>query len=684
MITCPNCHRGNPGEALSCQFCGAELTPLASSEGLKKELNSLKLEINRLMTRVKEYEDKQQHHQSLLFDYIDRLFHPEKQPSDISPEQSSSESTPARQSSSASLDSPVSAKSKKEYSLDLSPVTQEGLDDSWKNIIHKPVSNPSFRGSKAPEAILLRDKAATSPGTEVQFGQKWLLIIGVITVIFGVGYFVKYSFDQNWVDPSERVLLAYLGGTAFLGVGEFFRRKKLTRFGLNMMGAGIGIFYVATYTAFNLYNLMDQMTAFGTMVVITVFACGLALFYDTVGLSVLGAVGGFLTPFLVGHQTDRMENLMTYVAILNVGLLALSFYKKWDILQYLGFVFTWVIYSIWHANSYRPDQFWPALCFVNLFFLIYAFMPFTYFFLKKREESMGGMPVSFLNSIIAFGFDYAIVTGLYSREYLSAITFSYAALFIFMARYLRKRNEKNLEPYVLLLSKGIFFLTLSFPLLLSKQWVTLFWGIQAIVLFGVANKIKKGLLVGWALTIYFLTIFKFYFYDWYAFGFNWDKLAYQPDYWSSFAERWITLFFVLAMLWFGSWFMDKLSGWYKAQGDWNLACKAAFAFCLFVSLNMEVGAFCYQYAPNARFAIISVLWALYSVGLMIVGFAQSSAPLRKIAIGLFFMTLLKVFLFDMRDVSTPYRVLSFIGLGLLLIGASYLYYRFEKELTTEG
>ena len=32
-------------------------------------------------------------------------------------------------------------------------------------------------------------------------------------------------------------------------------------------------------------------------------------------------------------------------------------------------------------------------------------------------------------------------------------------------------------------------------------------------------------------------------------------------------------------------------------------------------------------------------------------------------------------IFDMGNISTPYRIISFIVLGLLLLGASYLYYR---------
>ncbi|MBW1985409.1 MAG: DUF2339 domain-containing protein, partial [Deltaproteobacteria bacterium] len=84
-----------------------------------------------------------------------------------------------------------------------------------------------------------------------------------------------------------------------------------------------------------------------------------------------------------------------------------------------------------------------------------------------------------------------------------------------------------------------------------------------------------------------------------------------------------------------------------------------------------------KYLPKARFAAVSVLWALFSIGLMVLGFMKNVSVLRQCAIGLFAVTMLKVFFSDMSNISTPYRIISFLILGLMLIIASYLYYRFK-------
>ena len=51
-------------------------------------------------------------------------------------------------------------------------------------------------------------------------GQKWLLIGGIILTVFGIGSFLKYAFDQNWVAPPGRV---------GFGVGEDAGSPRLRR-----------------------------------------------------------------------------------------------------------------------------------------------------------------------------------------------------------------------------------------------------------------------------------------------------------------------------------------------------------------------------------------------------------------------------------------------------------------------
>jgi len=61
---------------------------------------------------------------------------------------------------------------------------------------------------------------------------------------------------------------------------------------------------------------------------------------------------------------------------------------------------------------------------------------------------------------------------------------------------------------------------------------------------------------------------------------------------------------------------------------------------------------------------------LLCVGL---GFRVRQAPIRYFGLFLFALTLLKVVVIDLSAASTGYRILSFVGLGALLLGTSVLY-----------
>jgi uncharacterized membrane protein len=64
---------------------------------------------------------------------------------------------------------------------------------------------------------------------------------------------------------------------------------------------------------------------------------------------------------------------------------------------------------------------------------------------------------------------------------------------------------------------------------------------------------------------------------------------------------------------------------------------------------------------------------LYGAALLAVGFWKRSAFIRWQALILLVFTIGKTFLYDMRDLTQGYRVLSFLGLGALLMAISFAY-----------
>ena len=81
---------------------------------------------------------------------------------------------------------------------------------------------------------------------------------------------------------------------------------------------------------------------------------------------------------------------------------------------------------------------------------------------------------------------------------------------------------------------------------------------------------------------------------------------------------------------------------------------------------------------------LSVIWTLYAIALVTVGFVTKNRPLRLMSIAIFGVTILKVFLFDMANLQTIYRIISFIGVGGLLVVVSFLYQRYRDRIVVQG
>jgi uncharacterized membrane protein len=83
------------------------------------------------------------------------------------------------------------------------------------------------------------------------------------------------------------------------------------------------------------------------------------------------------------------------------------------------------------------------------------------------------------------------------------------------------------------------------------------------------------------------------------------------------------------------------------------------------------------HAWYARHATLSVGYALYALALLSAGIRRRATLLRVLALVLLGGTLAKVMLLDLSRLEALWRILSFLGLGLLLLAASFLYYKYR-------
>lgn len=657
-MKCPQCHIKMQQLSRACTSCGyiyndEGYTRLAIYFEINHELSNLRSFKDNLVSTIENITCKIDQYEELLHEGIER---PAKAfPLNIPADDDVMQSSTAHD--------------------DVNPVIPVPDEKAlWKNMVNKPPKHAPASKKNSSEF-------------EIKLGQKWLLIVGIITMVFGVGYFLKYSFEQGWIGPAGRVASAYIWGIVFLVSGDQFRKRNFEIYGLSLAGGGIATLYFSTFAAFNLYNLFTPIPSFFIMVLITTFACVLAIIYDTKWLAILGLIGGFFTPMMLSTGQDNYIFLFTYMTILNLGLLGVAFYKKWDILNVLGFIFTYLLYAGWFSSHYAESKFWPAIIFLNVYYFIYSIVPFAYQFFRVIQDNIKRYMIITPNSFLAFGFSYLMIKEHFSLQWVSIITILYSITFMLMASYLYKKDMYKQDAFAVFLAKAALFLIITVPIIFSQHWITIFWMAQALVLLWAGRRIDRENLIIGSYILAGAAICKFILYDYAAvFRLRLDELHIQGSYTYLLVERLVTSFFMLIILFVFARMLKKGSPAHFSVSRTSPAINDStlfyglFGIVLFIVLNIETSSFFYDYLMNARFASISILWTVFSVALMITGFKVNSSIVRKVSLGLFLITLIKVFLFDMSKINTPYRILSFIILGIVMIGTSYLYHRFKNDI----
>ena len=81
---------------------------------------------------------------------------------------------------------------------------------------------------------------------------------------------------------------------------------------------------------------------------------------------------------------------------------------------------------------------------------------------------------------------------------------------------------------------------------------------------------------------------------------------------------------------------------------------------------------------------LSLLFTLYAAAALAWGFVRRIPAVRYAALGLFGVVIVKAFLIDLAELQAIYRILSFLVLGLVLLGVSYVYQKRRPSGSATG
>lgn len=541
----------------------------------------------------------------------------------------------------------------------------------------------AYVGASAQSSDASRGAAGRVPkrrDIESVIGGSWFNWVGIIAVTFGVAFFLKLAFENEWIGPEARVALGAAGGLALLYVAERLRARGLRQYAYVLSGGGLLILYLSIYAARTFYDLINQPVAFLLMVAVTGAAVLLAVRHDALAVAILGLVGGFLTPVLLSTGVDNQLGLFTYIALLDAGVLAVAYFKRWRSLDFLSFAGTVLMTLGWAATHYRREKFLTTLVFISVFFILYALLAVFHNVLTRRPSRWFDVALLVANATLYFGAAYVLLDdGGYDHAAPAAHALLVSTFFtcLFYTAWRWSREDRLLTySYV---GAAVVFFTTAVAIQLELQWVTIVWAIEALMLLWVGLRSGESAPRHAALAVFGAASL-----HWLA----WDAPEFSYRTAAGFVpllnQRALSCAVLIGSLAAAAWL------YWRARGDVGdeersaagTLCTLAANALAFALLTLDLNDYFERRRwlasgqpadgyyglglsndgfENTRQFSLSALWTIYGAMLLFYGVRRNFRVLRFAGFALLVLATIKVFALDLSFYAAPWHTPVFNG-----------------------
>ena len=436
--------------------------------------------------------------------------------------------------------------------------------------------------------------------------------------------------------------------------------------GQGLLGGGLATLYFSVFAANNFYGLIAALPAFALMGAITLLAGGIAVWFDSMLVAVLGIIGGYGTPIILSTGVVNFPGLFGYMLILGVGVLAICYWKNWPLVNYLSFFAT---YGLFFAamNDYEQSYFWQVFPFLAAFFVLFSTMTFLYKIVRQAKSNLLDLLAMLINAGVFFAVGYQMIDQMYGRHWVAALSLSLTAFYIGHVYYFLRRRLVDRDLLVSFLGLAAFFLAITMPLVLSSQWITASWAIQAVVLLWIAQKLGSEFVRHVSYLLFAIVLVRFGAHDLYL-NFGHAAIADMPrqTYFRELLERLISFGVPIASFGVAYRMLSRTAASTSDTGDettaisrandvpaWlgaSLAVRALVVvaagmllFYLHLELDHTVG---YFYAP-ARLPMLTILWIGFCTLVLLDFLKRPSEVMAWVLLVAVGAVVAKLFIFDL-------------------------------------
>jgi uncharacterized membrane protein len=348
---------------------------------------------------------------------------------------------------------------------------------------------------------------------EMKIGLNWVNKIGILLILFGVGAASKYTYSTWFNDYMKGIFFFLLGGLLLVG-GEWAYRKAKQTFATGLLGGGISVLYGAIFYCYFQLKILDLMMGILLSIAVTMSTIILSLRYRSRTICSLGLVGGYLPffsyAFVFGLNGIDFYTAMGYLFLLNLSVLLISLWRKWNVVHYISFVFHLpsLVYLVFEASNETVGMIYSLLTFLMYLAITLAYPFKTKQALHKLDVVLLGMNTFFSCVILYLLFEKAGFD-----EFRGLLALIFALVYIGLGRFVEKVMTHEKSTLILFYATSLTFAVLMIPFQFGVQWMSLGWLVEGVILtvYGYRSKIRLMEKAGWGL--FLLSIGGFYVLD---------------------------------------------------------------------------------------------------------------------------------------------------------------------------
>jgi len=519
-------------------------------------------------------------------------------------------------------------------------------------------------------------RAIQAERIESIIGRRALGWAAVGLILFAAAFFLKYAFDNRWIGELGRVTIGVTAGVSMTLVGFKYYRRGWRIFSQILTAGGVVLLYLSVYAAFGYYHLTSQKAAFIFLAILVAEAAGLALWYEAPAIAIMALIGGFLSPLLLRSDRDQYGPLFGYIALLDIGALALL--KRWTGLSSLAFTGTHLLFWLWYADHYHPRKLSAVMFFQTGVFLLFLLAHLGRRLVRRQSATVEDLGLLPLNAFVFFATAYHLLNSNH-HDWMGVFAIGMALIYAGGAKVTLDRSTTNRTEVLVMIGIAITFVTLAIPIQLRSNWITIAWSVEALTMLWVGFRTRSIWLQATACVLFVQALGRLVFRD--------TPIG-RPLFTPVLNKYFLSALAVTGCVFGAAALCQRLRQQQQTIGaQLYLVMLLAGIITLWFVMSVETVTFFVARAAMLKSAeavshegwlgqmALSVLWSLYAGALTTIGFIRRSAAVRWAALGIFGLTIIKVMMIDIAVLQQLYRIIAFLVLGLLLLVVAWGYHK---------